>query len=294
MRRSQISAGRLVGDVDLGLENTRVVGTVKDQARMDFPGGRIPGRSVQAIDVTGLTQNYHIGTRRRQDQRTFHYMRADATYGIERSYWSAATARQYKDDDSEDTIQGVTVGDQVEDSVTLVILDSNASHVLDFFAGGWVYVRSSSAEIQFHRIRSSTAQATTGTSVTLTLWDPLSRACAAGVSMAVFPSPYSAVASCRIPGFQSYHRVHICMPITPVAVLEYFWGQTWGPTYAVPSGVFPRANYEARLTFSYDGGVNLEQTVAANMVPQRAGYRLFDYVDDPTGALILMQLEIAP
>ena len=50
MRRNLLNATRLRGDVDLGLEGTRIDGySAKKWARMDFPGGRLPGLAAQTV-----------------------------------------------------------------------------------------------------------------------------------------------------------------------------------------------------------------------------------------------------
>lgn len=296
MRKTILYAPRLKGDLDLGLEPSRVRGTVKDWARMDFPGGLVLGGSEQEIyeESAGTTANYRIGTRRVQDERTFHYMRADATYGVTAPFWSCADTRKYKVDDSEDTIEGVTVGTGVAADLTLTTLDGG-DHTVDFFEGGWAVLTVVSI-IRMLRIRSSTATATAPAgSVTLTLWDPLGMAVPEGSQLQVFPSRYSAVASSHPgSGWNDGKSVKVCMPIMPVTPLHYFWGQTWGPCYGIPSEAFPRGQYEMDLVFSGDGSIKLRPLHSANNINQHAGYRLSYYVDDPTGVLILFQLEIAP
>jgi len=291
VRKTLLNAARVQGDLDLGLEVTRVRGTVKDWARMDFPGGLVPGGSNQDIEEESVTKNYRIGTRRVQDERTFHYMRADATYGVTAPFWAGANTRKYKVDDSEDTIEGVTVAAGGATDLTLSVLDTNSAHVADFFEGGWAILTVGSI-IRMLRIRSSTAG---GTSVTLTFWEPLGMVVALGSQIQVFPSIYSAVASSHPgSGWNDGKSVKVCMPIMPVTVSYYFWGQTWGPCYGIPSEAFPRGQYEMDLVFSGDGSIKLRPDWSANNINQHAGYRLSYYVDDPTGALILFQLEIAP
>ena len=296
MRKQILYAPRLKGDLDLGLEHTRVRGTVKDWARADFPGGHIDGQPEQEVyeETSGTTPNYRIGTRRVQDDRVFHYMRADATYGVTSPFWAGCCIHKYKVDDSEDTIEGQTVGVGVAADLTLTTLDGG-DHAADFFEGGWA-VLTVGAIIRMLRIRSSTATATAPAgSVTLTLWDPLAMAVAEGSQLQVFPSPYSAVASSHPgTGFNDAKTVKVCMPIIPVTVLHYFWGQTWGPCYGIPGGAFPRGEYELDMVFASDGSVLPRPAGGANMAHQHAGYRLQYYVDDPTGALMLFQLEITP
>ncbi len=295
MRKSLIDAGRMVGDVDLGLEPSRTRGTVKDWARMDFPGGLVPGGTVQEIYTATEAKNYRIGTRRVQDERTFRYCKADATYGVTYPFWACCDSHQYQTTDMQDCIEGVTIGAGVATDLTLTTLDSNTAHIADFFENGWAVLTVGSI-IRMIRIRSSTAQtAATAGQVVLTLWEPLGMVVAEGSQLQVFPSIYSAVASCKAgSGINDTLTVKVCMPIMPVAAEYYFWGQTWGPCYGIPSVTFPRGTYEMDMIFNSDGSVQCRTVWGANLIHQHAGYRLMYYVDDPTGALILFQLELNP
>ena len=286
MRKNVLYGPRLQGDLDLGLEPTRTRGTVKDWARMDFPGGRLPGQSEQHIYELSATQKYRVGTRRVQDERTYHYCHASAN-GCAQPYWGAQDSQKYKSDDTEDCIEGVTVAEGSIGDLTLAVLDTNAAHVADFFAGGWAVLTVGST-IQMLRIRSNTAG---GTSVTLTFWDPLAITVALGSQIQVFPSYYRQVE--RILGGGDPAGVTVCVPNMIVPASNYFWGQTWGPCYGIPSEAFPRGSYEQDLVFNHDGSIKL-RTDGANLIHQRAGYRLFNYVDDPTGALVYYMLQLAP
>lgn len=86
----------------------------------------------------------------------------------------------------------------------------------------------------------------------------------------------------------------VCMAPVAVAIDYYFWGQTWGACMGIPCATFPRGNYEHRLVFAHDGGLYLESAVSANNCHQRAGHRLFNYTEDPTGYLLLFMLELDP
>ena len=284
--KTRIYAPRVKGDLDLGLAPNRTRGTVKDWARMDFPGGRLPGFSEQEIYEESETKKYWLGTRRVVDERVYHYCKASAN-GCAQPYWGAQDSHKYKSDDTEDCIEGVTVGDKEIGDLTLVTLDTNAAHVADFFEGGWAVVTVVST-IQMLRIRSSTAG---GTSVTLTLWDPLSMDVAEGSQLQVFPSIYSSVE--RVLGGGDTKGVTVCVPNIIVTASYYFWGQTWGHCYGIPSEAFPRGSYEQDLVFNYDGSVKL-RTDGVNLIHQTAGYRLFNYVDDPTGALVFYMLKLVP
>lgn len=286
MRKQTLFAGRVKGDLDLGLEPSRVRGTVKDWARADFPGGKLPGVSEQETYEQSETQKYRVGTRRVQDDRTYHYCQA-SSLGCAQPFWGAQDSQKYETDDTEDCIEGVTVAAGAAADLTLAVLDTNSAHIADFFAGGYAILTVGST-IRMLRIRSNTAG---GTSVTLTFWDPLGMVVALGSQIQVFPSFYSSVE--RVLGGGDTKGVTVCVPTIIITASYYFWGQTWGPCYGIPSEAFPRGTYEQDLVFNYDGSVKL-RTDGANLIHQRAGYRLFNYVDDPTGALVYYMLQLAP
>lgn len=84
MRRNILYASRVRGDLDLGLEPSRIDGIGAQQwAESNFPGGLLPGGSYQDILETSLDQNYRIGTRRVNGNRTFHYCYATDVGGID-------------------------------------------------------------------------------------------------------------------------------------------------------------------------------------------------------------------
>jgi len=86
VRKQILYAPRVRGDLDLGLEPSRIdtLGN-KQWAEMNFPGGRLPGRPYQ--DILAFTPdaipNYRIGTRRVVGDRVFHYCFASDEGGID-------------------------------------------------------------------------------------------------------------------------------------------------------------------------------------------------------------------
>ncbi len=78
--KTAIYAPRLRGDIDLGLEPSRIDGYgAKHWARMTFPGRQLPGLADQSIYVTSSTPKFAIGTRRIEYGRTFRYAQAAET-----------------------------------------------------------------------------------------------------------------------------------------------------------------------------------------------------------------------
>lgn len=268
MRRNTLYAPRIQGDLDLGREPSRIRGSVKDWARADFPGGHIDGQPEQEVWEEDSTLNYEIGSRRVQDERTYHYCKADAN-GIARPFWGAQNFNHYLSDGSGDCFEGNSTGDQVQYSTTLVIPDTTAAHGLNHFAGGWAVIFWA-INIQVARIRASTAQA--GGSVTLYLWDPLFYATSA-TFCTVHPSIYSKCS--RVHGGGDTQAATVCVPNIPVTANYYFWGQTWGPCFAVATPAYPGTNaYERSVSWNYDGSISLTAQFGAASYRQIAGYLL--------------------
>lgn len=297
MRRSTLYGPRVQGDLDLGLEPSRIRAGVKDWSRADFPGGKVPGGSNQEVyeQSVGTTPNYRIGTRRVQDERTFHYCKADAN-GWTVPYWAAVDTQKYSNDDLQDCIEGNTTANPgLTTDFTVRTADAGA-HAADFFAGGWAVLTVGSV-IREIRIRSSTATADDDAGfVTLTLWEPLALEVAQNSQLQVFPSHYGLVGSAHTPGTGGPEWVVVCVPIIPVTAEHYFWGQTWGPCYGIPSGpTFPRRLYELELIFNAgDGSLSSVDYILADRWQQRAGYRLISYSNDPPGLLLHYMLQIKP
>ncbi|GAI42478.1 unnamed protein product, partial [marine sediment metagenome] len=77
MKKSTLYAPRLRGDIDLGLEPSRIDGYgARHWARMTFPGRQLPGFTDQSIYESSSTPKFAIGTRRIEYGRTFRYAKA--------------------------------------------------------------------------------------------------------------------------------------------------------------------------------------------------------------------------
>lgn len=266
MRKQLLYAPRVQGDLGLGLEPSRVRGTVKDWARIDTPGGKLPGGVDQDFYEQSETSNFRIGTRRVQDERVFRYMKAGAN-AIGRPMWGCQNMNIYNNDNLQDTWEGSSTGTQDIGDLTITIADT--IHGLNHFAGGWV-TAFYAINTRIYRIRASTA--TAGGVVVLTLWDPIREAMSA-TFMTVHPSIYTKVE--RVHGGGDTHAATVCVSPIPVTANWHFWGQTWGPCYCTPSGVAPGTGaYERMLQFNYDGSVSLHGAFGAGSYAQFAGYLL--------------------
>jgi len=240
---------------------------------------------------TTTAKLHRIGQRgATEDGRVFRYCRCDDTYEVDYPSWAACCTYSYNTTDLEDCVEGSVVTAAVIGGYTLDTLDSG-THGADFFAEGYAALTVGSVFFLM-RIKANTAA---GASTTLTLYDPLPIDVAAASQIQIFPSVYASVASAKnIQGLNDPVKPKVCVPLVAVADEKYFWGQTWGPCYGVPSETFPRGTNMHDLQFNSDGSVTLQKARTTESYYQRAGYRLFDYTADPTGALILYQLELAP
>jgi len=244
----------------------------------------------QGIYVQSELAKYPIGLRYKEPGpmgRTFHYCKA-APLGCAQPYWGAQNNHDFNTDGTEDCISGTTVGAKTIGERTLVITGTIGAPVADFFKNGLAVVTVVST-LQMYRIKSSTAA---GSSVTLTLYDSLAIAIPEGSVIVVYPNIYSKVE--RVLGGGDAKRTTVCVPNIIVTGNYYFWGQTYGPCYGIPSEAFPSGSYDQSLVFSHDGSVKLVEAHTTNMHHQLAGYRLVNYKADEPGALVFYMLQLAP
>ncbi|MBA7606326.1 hypothetical protein ES703_13474 [subsurface metagenome] len=309
MRRSTLYAPRVRGDLDLGLEPTRLAGDGSQKwARIDAPGGLLPGGTPQGIYEQNSTQNYRIGTRRVTDDRVFHYAQAGSTETLFPTYGVCCDAT---------FPESAVVATARAISAYTVTCTSQAAVTADFFAEGWLAVSSGTFGYwPLYRIKSNTADLTgTGTFI-VTLYDPL----VAPISIndevvTLFKNKYKGVRSIRsyVVAHQDWPGIEnrVCwvgIPLTPtnptgtgiddfvITQNYYFWVQTWGPCHGTGVDNYGEGNYEQRLIFYNDGSLKVS-TVA--QVEQLAGYLLPNTYwggigHDLPGAVMLVDLRVSP
>lgn len=236
-------------------------------------------------------KEFRIGTRGiTEDGRVFRYCRASSN-GISRPFWGGQCGFKYDTAETYDCLESTTSTAKVAGDFELTAVDTNTDHVADWFAEGYAALTVGSI-IQLYRIRKNTVGHAT-TAVVFTLYDPLPIDVASGSQIQVFPSIYGSINTHHgLTG--ATERIFVCMPISTVTASYYFWGQTWGPCYGIPTATFSRTGYSHELFFSNDGGVQFRAASADGVRAQRAGHRLFDYQEDPTGVLIFFMLELQP
>lgn len=258
MRKQTLYAPRLAGDLDLGLEPSRIAQAGgKRWAEINSPGGLLPGQTRQEIWEDSATQKYRIGSRKVVDDRVFHYSYAgeDLTRylaGYNHSQWPINGAL---------TIQGEA------GAYTLSVPD--AAGAAGDYAEGWIVIFTT--PLQMKRIR--TNDATAAGEVVLYLYEPLDAVAIIGTWVTGYPAIYRNVQSPPAP--DPDYISFVIVPIMNVTALRWFWGQTWGPCYGVAGGTVPGSAANHRdLYFSTAGNLLPYGDGASGIGGQYAGYLL--------------------
>lgn len=173
----------------------------------------------------------------------------------------------------------------------LQISDTDTAHTADYYRGGWIVIFNASSEFQTSRILKSTAS--DGTSLKITISDPLKVALTAtGVGVTLYRNPYISIkaGSAQLANVETF----VVVPMANIASGEYFWGQISGPAWVTPHGVtWPGSGVDRRdVYFHQDGTIDPAVTAGVGTTsPQRAGYMLYAGSSGTYGdALIELQL----
>jgi hypothetical protein len=262
LQRSRLYAPRLIGDMDLGIENSRVRTThlannERDWSRIITPGGRLPGGSEQSIYEESATQNYRIGTRLVQDERVFRYTYAQEDLikmmgAYNHSQWPINAA----------LLTQATAGQW-----TITVPENACAQ--DDYAGGWIVMFT--APMQMRRILGN--DASDGTEAVLYLDGPWEGTGIIGTWVTGYTSMWRNVRCppAPAPDYISF----VCIPLIMVTSGYYFWGQTWGPCYSVADGTVPGSTPNARDVYFATSGNLLAAGVPPGFAAygmQRAGY----------------------
>lgn len=265
--------GQLSGAVFTGQGS--VVATARGNFNEIISGaGFNMGGSAQDIYSASVTKKFPIGTRRVVDERVFRYCKAGAGLsrfigGFNNGAWP---------------INGTLTIETVAGSRTVSVPD--ASCAVNAYAGGYIALFTS--PLQFYRILSNTVS--DGAETILTIDTPLKETCAIGTWATGYASPYADLRNITS-GEVGYGSV-LAVPIIDVTDQYYFWGQTWGPCYAVADGTVPGITAGSRHVFWAQSG-NIEPYVDAGAgIGQFAGY-LIPHTSDGSGDQFFM-LTLSP
>lgn len=246
--KSLLYAKRVKGDLDLGLEPSRIdsVGN-RRWARIDAPGGRLPGRPDQSIyvETPDTIPNFRIGSRRVIDDAVFHYSRAkENLLALHVAFTDGSLLR------SNSVHTGLMQAHNK--GVSIVTYHPLEAVLVNQFADG--ILATFGAEANKYPIcvgiASNTDADGTGDACEVTLKDPLPDEIKAGTWIVCYPNIYAYLVDDGDPtGGENVNNCFYsgaCVPrvadafeyVTRYTVVglpvvvhagRYFWGQTWGP-----------------------------------------------------------------
>lgn len=211
-------------------------GVIADQI---LSGGGQLGLGPQDIHEASTTQKYDIGTRLAEGDRVFRYCKAGAALsrfigGFNENQWPINAA----------LTAAAALG-----ASTMSVPETTATK--NQYAGGYIILFTS--PLQMYRILSNTVS--DGTDCVLTLETTIKAVAAIGTWATGYKSAYSDLRNITS-GAVGYNSV-MAVPVIDVASGSYFWGQTWGPCYAVADGTVPGITSGARTVFWAQSG-NIE------------------------------------
>jgi len=232
-------------------------------------GDLIDGRPEQAPFTESAYKNYKIGSRLwRPDGTVWHYCKAGSN-GVVNPYWDRGMVSLVVPE----TL--AVIGATPVGSTTVVINDTDVTHGADYWENGKAEFWASPAPATFqHRmIKSSTPS--DGTSVTLTLYEPLTNALADGDGLEICRSPYAEVDQATAVANSTSMSI-VGVPLMLVTAEYYFWVQTWGPcTLAATVGTMGNTASSRQVYFNHNDGTVLTEEEAGFVAgAQPAGYLL--------------------
>ena len=225
-------------------------------------GHQLVDRPIQQIQEESEVQNYDIGTRLVDADRVFRYCKAGTA--ITKPMMSGHCGNL----PTECNTHAVA---SLKGTYEVTILDTTAagSRPVDYYAGGYIWTMNLTSGIfEMLQIKGSTVG--NGTSITLTLVEPLMAAIPATTWITAWPSVY-----CNILYGNSSFMAQVVIPLRPVQNGYYFWGQTWGPCFGTVVSTVPgRDGNNRELFYNIDGGLitGADAAVKTNGLGQRAGF----------------------
>jgi len=271
-KKSKIYAPRIVGDLDLGLEPSRIdAGGERRWAQITSPGGRLPGGTPQGPLELSVTQNYRIGTKLEIDDRKYRYCGADATRILRAGYGA------YPMVDYEET--GVPTAQANAGTFVISLTAVAAIAVNEYAEGNLVIGYAAGAFSTRHKIKSNTVAAAPGAVYTVTVYDAFVADVTVGLSVTLYHSPWREIHCMRqeaIDGIVARWQFvsFVGVPNRQITAGNFFWLQYSGPCLCILSGGDEGALINVRdMHFDTNGAV-MHQSYAAPDYYQRCGYIL--------------------
>lgn len=236
-------------------------------------GHQLVDRPLQDIHEASTVKNYDLGTRLVEGDRVFRYCLAGAALN---RFIGGFNVNQWP-------INAALTAEAAAGLKTMSVPE--ATCVKDYYAGGYIAIFTS--PLQFYRIKSNTKS--DGTNCVLTLEVTIKAVAAIAKWVTGYPSPYINIQN--IPANPGYASV-VAVPVVEVPSGSYFWGQTWGPCYAVADGTVPGITADTREVFwAQSGNIQPYADFGAGK-GQRAGF-LIPRTENGSGDQFFM-LQISP
>lgn len=264
-----------------------------EQVYNSILGERLPGAGLQEPYTESITQRYKIGSRlQTPDSLVWHYCRCGAN-GVAAAYRDRGMASLVIPSGA-----FTSIGAQVAGSRTLVINDTGAAadRPAGYYANGKIEIWNAVAAEHMHRIIKDSSIGN-GTSITLTLYFPLTYAVPAATGGEICRSIYAEVDQTDASA-DPLRRSVACVPVMgPITALYYFWGQTWGmcTVAAGAHGSLGEVDNDRDVYFqASDSTIQTTRRFAgiggSTSSPQRAGY-LLPNSSGGSQTIIMLQLD---
>jgi len=251
-------------------------------------GEQLLGGALQGVRVQSTVQNYEIGCGMRMpapDYRIFHYCRADIAHT---NVVSAGIANG----DTLHFMNSAVVAGVIGDRNISVVIDPAdvAGYVRNQFRGGSITIHTAPIQIVYNIIGNEPSD---GVNVLLHLGEPL----IANVALPTFCEIHENQYNSTVPMTGAGNQSVVAVPLMPVLINNYFWGQTWGPCIcaaAVGGGIGAVVN-EASVYFQDDGSI-----ASGTDLPPGNGFQYAGYIIPTTTRLganadsLYFMLQLAP
>lgn len=210
---------------------------------MSFPN--VISGSAAAVALSSTDKRHRLGTRMvLVDGREFRYCQAGAVALVAGSVYQAPAPDADHTGLAVDTIAaGAT-------SITGVDLGGTDNPAANYFQDGFLWVDTATGIGRAYPIKSSTAPASAGATITVTLYEPLDQAIAAADTVSLVPNSCKAVIVHPSPATGKLAGV----AVEAVAAGSYGWLQTKGPCAVLTQGTVV-INEEVVDSATVDGAV---------------------------------------
>lgn len=213
----------------------------------------------QGLRAVSLSQVYPIGMRYAEGDRVARYCRADEALPL--PHMGAANA------DLLHFMNTAVAGFADDTDITVVVDPADGSYVADQFKDGYITIHT--APIQ-HCLKIK-GNEESGVNVVLHLAEPLLMDTPLPTFVELHENKYHSIEVMNGAGYQSV----VVVPFVPVAINEYFWGQTWGECLCAAShgGGIGAVINERSVYFQDDGGIG-----CATDLPPGSGFQFAGYI----------------